>query len=57
MYEKTEVRALAKKFNLPNAERKDSQGLCFIGNVPIREFLKQRFPQKNGDILYLNPET
>ena len=57
VYEKTEVRALAKKFNLPNAERKDSQGLCFIGNVPIREFLKQRFPQKNGDILYLNPET
>lgn len=52
--EKTEVRELAKKFNLPNADRKDSQGLCFIGNIPIREFLLQRFEQKEGDIIYIN---
>jgi tRNA-specific 2-thiouridylase len=38
---------------LPNAERKDSQGLCFIGNIPIREFLLQRFPKKEGDIITL----
>ena len=51
---KPEVRALAKKFELPNADRKDSQGLCFIGNVPIREFLLQRFEKKEGDILYVD---
>jgi tRNA-specific 2-thiouridylase len=53
-YEKNEVRELAKNFTLPNADRKDSQGLCFIGNVPIREFLLQRFDKKEGDIVYLN---
>jgi tRNA-specific 2-thiouridylase len=36
---KPEVRALAKKFKLPNAEKKDSQGLCFIGKVDVKEFL------------------
>jgi len=36
---KPEVRKLAKKFRLPNAEKKDSQGLCFIGKVDIKEFL------------------
>ncbi|MDD2537158.1 MAG: tRNA 2-thiouridine(34) synthase MnmA [Candidatus Absconditabacteria bacterium] len=51
--EKGEVRELAKQFTLPNAERKDSQGLCFIGNVPIREFLLQRFKKKEGDIITL----
>ena len=51
-YRKSKVRDLAKKFWLPNAERKDSQGLCFIGNVPIRDFLLQRFEKKEGDIVY-----
>lgn len=54
---KPEVRQLAKKFWLPNAERKDSQGLCFIGNVPIREFLLQRFPKKEGGIIYVDPNN
>ena len=36
---KPEVRKLAKKFKLPNAEKKDSQGLCFIGKVDVKEFL------------------
>ena len=53
-FTKPEVRELAKKFNLPNAERKDSQWLCFIGNVPIREFLLQRFEKKEGDIIYVD---
>jgi len=37
--EKPEVRKLAKKFKLPNADKKDSQGLCFIGKVDVKEFL------------------
>ncbi len=36
---KPEVRKLAKKFKLPNAEKKDSQGLCFMGKLDVKEFL------------------
>lgn len=36
---KPEVRKLAKKFKLPNADKKDSQGLCFIGKIDVKEFL------------------
>ena len=49
--EKTEVRRLAEKFKLPNAERRDSQGLCFVGPVDVKEFLAQYIPQKRGDVL------
>ncbi len=51
---KQQVREKAKEIWLPNAERKDSQGLCFIGNVPIRTFLMQKFPKKEWDILDLS---
>lgn len=51
---KPEIRALAKKIWLPNAERKDSQWLCFIGNIPMKEFLKKRLPIKKWDIVLLD---
>ena len=38
-YEKREVRALAKRFDLPVAQKHDSQGLCFVGDVSLPEFL------------------
>src|SRR3989344_3929521 len=38
--EKGEVRALAKHFNLPVAEKRDSQGICFLGSVSVKDFLK-----------------
>jgi len=44
--EKPAVRKIARKLWLPNAERKDSQGLCFVGNIPIRSFLEQKLPKK-----------
>ncbi len=40
-YHKTEVRALARKYGLATAEKKDSQGICFVGKVGIRDFLEQ----------------
>ncbi len=49
--EKSEVREIAKKAGLPNADRKDSQGLCFIGKVSMKEFLERRFPKKPGNIV------
>lgn len=51
---KPEVRALAKKIQLPNAQRKDSQWLCFIGNIPMKEFLKKKLPIKKGDIVLVD---
>lgn len=38
---KSDVRALARKFNLPVADKPDSQGLCFVGEVSMAEFLKR----------------
>jgi len=49
--EKPEVRKLAKKFKLPNADKKDSQGLCFIGKVDIKEFLSHYMEPKEGKVL------
>jgi len=48
---KSRVRKLAKKFKLPNAEKKDSQGLCFIGKVDMKEFLRHYVPEKPGTVV------
>lgn len=48
---KSEVRELARKFKLPNAEKKDSQGLCFIGKVDVKEFLKHYIKTEKGEVL------
>jgi tRNA-specific 2-thiouridylase len=50
-YTKPEIRALAKKFKLPNADRKESMGLCFVGKIRLDDFLKQKVAAKEGDIL------
>lgn len=49
--EKAEVRKLAKTFKLPTADKKDSQGLCFIGTIDIKEFLSRYIPAKKGAVL------
>lgn len=51
IYKKTEVRELAVKYNLPTAERPDSQGLCFVGNVPMKDFLSEFIKPKKGKII------
>lgn len=48
---KTEVRKLAKKFKLPVAEKKDSQGICFLGAVDLKDFLKHYIKEKKGKVL------
>ena len=48
---KTEVRKLAKKFKLPVAEKKDSQGICFLGAVDLKEFLKHYIKEKKGKVV------
>lgn len=49
--EKPEVRRLAKKLGLATAEKKDSQGICFVGKVGIREFLEQFVETEPGNIV------
>lgn len=50
-YTKPEVRGLAQKFNLPVAAKHDSQGLCFVGDVTMRDFLGHYLPLKKGEVL------
>ncbi len=50
-YTKKEVRKMAKKYNLPNQNRKDSQGICFLGKIPFREFLKHHLDEMPGDFI------
>jgi len=53
-YLKPEVRKLAKKFKLPNACKKDSQGVCFIGPLDMKEFLLKYIKPKKGKILTMD---
>ena len=48
---KPEVRELAKKYDIPVAEKKDSTGICFIGERNFRNFLSNYIPMKEGDIV------
>ena len=55
--EKLEVREIARKIGLPNAERKDSQGICFVGKVDIVEFLQKKIPNSTWDIVDTSGKT
>lgn len=50
-YEKPRVRAFAKKFGLPVAEKKDSQGLCFMGKLDMKDFLAHYIEEKEGVVV------
>ena len=53
---KSQVRDIAKKNNLITANKKDSQGLCFIGKVKLPDFLKQRLTPKKGKVIIIDAE-
>lgn len=48
---KPEVRRLAQEADLPNAAKKDSQGICFVGNVRMRDFIRHYVPDRPGEIV------
>lgn len=50
-YHKSEVRKLAHDFGLATAEKKDSQGICFVGKVGIKDFLQEFVSSEPGDIV------
>ncbi|MBI5798585.1 MAG: tRNA 2-thiouridine(34) synthase MnmA [Candidatus Yonathbacteria bacterium] len=56
-FKKSHVRTLAKKFNLPVAEKKDSQGLCFVGKLDMKDFLAHYIEEKEGSVLNEKGET
>ena len=51
---KPQVREVAERFSLPTASKKDSQGICFIGNIKMSEFLRHHVPDRPGDIVDLS---
>lgn len=50
-YLKSEVREIAKKAGLITADKKDSQGLCFVGKIDFQDFLREYLPSSRGDIV------
>ena len=55
--QKLEVREIARKAGLPNAERKESQGICFVGKVDMKDFLQKKIPNSQGDIVDIHWKT
>jgi tRNA-specific 2-thiouridylase len=54
--QKTEVRKIAKTQNLITADKKDSQGLCFIGKVSLPDFLQQQLKPSRGEIIEISSD-
>ena len=52
--QKSEVRQIAKSQNLITADKKDSQGLCFIGKVKLPDFLQQKLESKEGQVIEID---
>ncbi|OGH77030.1 MAG: tRNA 2-thiouridine(34) synthase MnmA [Candidatus Magasanikbacteria bacterium RIFCSPLOWO2_12_FULL_47_9b] len=50
-YTKKQVRALARRFHLPTANRPESMGICFVGEKPMKAFLEKRIPKKPGKVV------
>ena len=48
---KSQVRSLARRIKLPNAEKKESMGLCFVGRIRLKDFLEQKIKAKPGNII------
>lgn len=55
--EKSEVRRIAHEQDLVTADKKDSQGLCFIGKVSLPDFLQQQLKPKEGEIIEIPRES
>lgn len=55
--QKPEVRELARKLKLPSAEKKDSQGICFVGKVDLPTFLQQKLKGRKGNIIEIPADS
>ena len=50
-FKKTEIRKFAEQYNLPTMTRRDSQGICFLGQIKFKEFIKHHLGEIEGDIV------
>lgn len=50
-FKKSEIRKLAEKYNLPTMARRDSQGICFLGQIKFKEFIKHHLGEVEGEIV------
>lgn len=55
--QKSEVRKIAEKAGLVTADKKDSQGLCFVGKISLPDFLQQQLKPKKGEIIEIPAEA
>jgi len=53
-YDKKQIREIAERYNLANKKRKDSQGICFLGRISFRDFIKQHLGELKGDIVNID---
>lgn len=53
-FNKTEIRKIARQYNLPTMARRDSQGICFLGQIKFKEFIKHHLGEIEGDIIDIN---
>ncbi len=56
-YTKPEIRKIAKRAGIVTAEKKDSQGICFLGQVDVFDFLREYIPQKPGDVVTVDGDV
>ena len=54
---KSAVRAMAKKLKLPNANKKESMGLCFVGKIRLKDFLDQKLKPRSGPIITIDKKV
>ena len=50
---KPDVRRIAREMDLPNQDRRDSQGICFLGKIPYRDFVRHHLGEREGEIVDL----
>ncbi len=50
-YDKNQIRKFADEFNLPNKNRKDSQGICFLGQIKFADFIRHHLGEFKGEII------
>jgi tRNA-specific 2-thiouridylase len=48
---KSDVRLIASAFGFPNAEKQSSRGICYLGSIDVKDFLRSRIPEKQGSVL------
>lgn len=55
-FKKSKIRSLAEKYDLPTMARRDSQGICFLGQIKFKEFIKHHLGEMEGEIVDIDTD-